>query len=164
MYIEIFITAKSLCYPGNSSYCIICSSSSCNNTSKWNPRKCRPIRIHVQIPRWVLFSDRKWPSISKWTHYRVASEWPATFDSRHFVTGHFQSVIVTLNLRVCWSIQWYYICINSILFGNSSCSFLFFIFCNFISTRNATKIWFGNTRHAKRKLFKIFTKMYGQWE
>ena len=58
------------------------------------------------------------------------------------------------DFRVCWSVQWDYICINFILFGDSSCNFLFVIFCNFISAWNATSIWFGNTRHAKRKLFK----------
>ena len=119
-------------------------------------------------------NDRYWPETTR--------EWRSSIDHFDLTSATFDQVSATLvthllfwrphviltntyrrllfrrpltdYFRVCWSVQWDYICINFILFGNSSCNFLFVIFCNFISAWNATSIWFGNTRHAKRKLFK----------
>ena len=92
------VTTKSLCYPGNSSNCIIRSSSSCNNSSKWNPCKCWSNRIHVQISRWVtdfLEKNKKWAQIvPKWPI--LARNYPKIkVQLRRFRphTGHFQESV-----------------------------------------------------------------------
>ena len=79
-------------------------------------------------------NDQFWPERSNFGDF---DRTPATFKCRLFwsitLFDEHDSIF-----RVCWSVQWDYICINLVLFGNSSCNFLFFIFCNFVSTWNAS--------------------------